>query len=419
MAGTNRLAMAYTDLQTGLPEIDSDWLPTVRAQDLQQANPDETNFEMCLPRADHAVILILGEPRAGSSQFIQQVTGSKHVHIRQEGESWWDSIRAHPTCIAGLTVSLVELPDFCFDVNRTSDIAQWLASMYRCRHQISGIIYLYPINQGDDIPSPSKLQLLENLFGLDAAPNVLLLTTNWNKVPEEKGLAVEHTHVKPWWKPFMDRGSAMLRWFGERESAFEAIHHIIGRCGKSTAVFDIQREIVVEGKVFSETGAGKALSEGFERRQKYNTARLEALSPGAAKVVLEGEKSVVRGLTREERQIRWNLMSTRLQQLSLQNCTSAVDVQEEVDRFLRFAAEWERRLVEGQHRAFLASEKPVKDLPPPELEAPAPVMSAPPDPYPWGLVLLLVDLGLLAYAILGSRRSVIAISIREAGHWTW
>jgi hypothetical protein len=418
MAGTNRLAMACTELQTGLPEIDSDWLPTVRAQDSQQTNSDGTEFEKCLPTDGHAVILILGQYRAGSSQFIQQVTDSKHVHITQEGECQWDSIQAHPTCIAGLTVSLVKLPEFHLDVDGVSDVAKWLASMYKCSHQISGVIYLYPINRGDDIPCSSKMQLLENLFGLDAAPNVLLLTTNWDKVPEEEGLAMEHTHVRPWWQPFMDKGSAMLRWSGERESAFEAIHHIIGQGGKSTAVFDIQREIVVEGKVFLETGAAKALGEGFKRRQKHNVSRLEALSPGAAKVVLEGEKSIVRGLTREERRIRWSLMSIRLQQLSLQNCTSAVDVKEEVDRFLRFVAEWERRLVEGRHRASLASGKPVKDFLPPELEAPAPVMSAPPDPYPWRLVLLLVDLSLLAYAILGSSRSVIAISIREAGHWT-
>jgi hypothetical protein len=418
MAGSNRLAMACTELQTGLPEIDSDWLPTVRAQDSQQTNSDETEFEKCLPTDGHAVILILGEYRAGSSQFIRQVTDSKHVHITQKGECRWDFIQAHPMFIAGLTVSLVELPDFYLDVDRVSDVAKLLASMYKCSHPISGVIYLYPVNQGDDIPSPSKMQLLENLFGLDAAPNVLLLTTNWDKVPEEEGLAMEHTHVRPWWKPFMDKGGTMLRWSGERDSAFEAIHHIIGQGGKGTAVFDIQREIVVEGKVFSETGAGMALSKGFKRRQKHNIGRLEALSPGAAKVVLEGEKSIVQGLTREERQIRWNLMSARLQQLSLQNCTSAIDVKEEVDRFLRFVAEWERRLVEGRHRASLASGKPVKDLLLPELEAPAPVMSAPPDPYPWGLVLLLVDLSLLAYAILGSSRSVIAISIREAGHWT-
>jgi len=411
MAGTSRLAMPSPELQTDLPEIGSDWLPTVRSQDSQQANSNETKHEKCLPTDDHAVILILGEHGAGRSQFIRQVTGSKHVRIAQEGESRWDSIQAHPTFIAGLTVSLVELPDFYLEIDCISDIANLLASMYKCSHQISGIIYLYPINQGDDTPSLNKLWLLEKLFGLDAAPNVLLLTTNWNKVPEEKGLVMEHTHVRPWWKPFTDRGSAILRWSAERESALEAIHHIVGQGGKSTAVFDIQREIVVEGKVFSETGAGKALSEGFERRQKYNISRLEALFPGAAEVVQEGGKSIVCGLTPEERKIRWNLMSVRQQQLSLQNYTSAVNVQGEVDRFLRFAAEWERRLVEVRHLAILVSGKPVKDLPPPELEAPAPVMSAPPDPSPWGLVLFLVNLGLIAYAIFDSRRPVIAISI--------
>jgi hypothetical protein len=215
----------------------------------------------------------------------------------------------------------------------------------------------------------------------------------------------------------------MLRWSGERDSALEAIHHIVGQRGKGTAVFDIQREIVVEGKVFSETGAGKAFSEGLERRQKHNISRLEAVSPGAAEVMQEGGKSIVRGLTPEERQIRWNLTSIRLQQLSLHNCTSAVDVQEEVDRFLRFAAEWERRLVEVRHQAFLASQKPAKDLLPPEVEAPAPVMSSPPNfspsnSSPWGLVLLLVNLGLVAYAIFDSRRPVIAMSIWGAGHWT-
>jgi len=417
MAGTSQLAMPCPEPQTDLPEIDNDWLPTVRSQDPQQANSDETKHEKCLPTDDHAVILILGKYGAGRSQFIRQVTGSKHVHVAQEGESEWDSIQAHPAIVAGLTVSLVELPDFYLEIDRISDIAKWLASMYKYSHQISGIIYLYPINKADDTPSLSKLQLLEKLFGLDAAPNVLLLTTNWNRVPEEKGLVMEHTHVRPWWKPFMDRGSAMLRWSAERESALEAIYHIIGQRGKSSTVFDIQREIVVEGKVFSETGAGKALSEGFERRLKHNIARLEALYPGAAEVVQEGGKSMVSGLTLKERKIRWNLISIRQQQLSLQNYTSAVNVPGEVDKFLRFAAEWERRLVEVRHQAFLASGKPTKDLPPPELEAPAPVMSAPPDPSPWGLVLLLVNLGLVAYAIFDSCRPVIAISIWEAGHW--
>src|ERR1700733_3542070 len=163
MAGTNRLAMARTELQAGLPEIDSDWLPTVRAQDSQQANSDETEFEKCLPMDGHAVILVLGEPWAGSSQFIRQVTGSKHVRVTEKGESRWDSIQAHPTCVAGFTVSLVELPDFYLEIDRMSDIVKWLASMYKCSHQISGVIYLYPINQGDDVLSPSKTLLLESL----------------------------------------------------------------------------------------------------------------------------------------------------------------------------------------------------------------------------------------------------------------
>ena len=403
--------MPCPEPRTDLPEIGSDWLPTVRSQDPQQANSDETEHEKCLLTDDHAVILILSKYGAGRSQFIRQVTGSKHVRVAQEGESRWDSIQAHPTIVAGLTVSLVELPDFNLEIDRISDIAKWLASMYKRSPQISGIIYLYPINQGDDTLSLSKLRLLEKLFGLDAAPNVLLLTTNWNRVPEEKGLVMEHTHVRPWWKPFMDRGSVMLRWSAERESALEAIHHIIGQRGTCPAVFDIQREIVVEGKVFSETGAGKALSEGFERRQEHNIARLKVLSPGAVEVVQEGGKSIVSGLTPEERKIRWNLISIRQQQLSLQNYTSAANVQGEVDRFLRFAAEWERRLVEVRHQAFLASGKPTKDLPPPKLEAAAPVMSAPPDPSLWGLVLLLVNLGLVAYAIFDSHRPVIAISI--------
>lgn len=312
--------------------------------------------------------------------------------------------------IAGLTVSLVELPTFHLKTESLVEVAMWLSSMYTFGYQITGIVYLYPVDQADKPPSTSKLRVLQNLVGLDAVKDVVLVTTNWSQVSETNGASVENTTLKPWWSSLIEGGgSAMLRWLGDRESALEVINYLISRPTRpSTGAWKVQRELAVEGRPFPETGVGRALNKGLEKRQQHYIDQLEAILPQAAEIVGEGEESTVVELTPEERKARAGLESVREELLTLQSCTSGMKTQEEdTKRFFRFMAHWERRLYKIRHQAFLGKgELDTRSLSPLKSEQPACIArGASLNPFPWWLLLLALNLGLGAYAVFDMFRN--------------
>lgn len=110
--------------------------------------------------------------------------------------------------------------------------------------------------------SRRHLEIFCSLCGEKALENVLLVTTFWNKVPVlEFGehLRREQELIDDYWAPLQRHGAMIAQFDGSKEAAeslvLQLVHH------RPPIVLDIQRELVDEQKIISETNAGLGVSE--------------------------------------------------------------------------------------------------------------------------------------------------------------
>jgi len=103
----------------------------------------------------------------------------------------------------------------------------------------------------------SPLRLLgtfKNICGEDAFQNIILVTTMWDEVAPGEGNVREQELRSRYWKHMLALGARMERFSNTKESA----EHIVSKFGSETRrPLLIQREVVDERKLLSETIAGQ------------------------------------------------------------------------------------------------------------------------------------------------------------------
>lgn len=111
------------------------------------------------------------------------------------------------------------------------------------------------------------------LCGNESLPSALIVTTMWSAVDPKLGESREQelATTDDLFKPALDHGAQLVRHDGTLESAQTILRRLI--TNKSTTL-RIQRELVDEGKVLSDTAAGAELVRHFAEQ----AARLEARS---------------------------------------------------------------------------------------------------------------------------------------------
>ena len=101
--------------------------------------------------------------------------------------------------------------------------------------------------------------MLEQLCGVDAFQNMILITTKWISRPtldeELEQTTVERDLKKKYWKNMIDRGAYVERHDGTAASARRFISWVVDR---PPMVLQSQREMVDEELPWDETTAGKA-----------------------------------------------------------------------------------------------------------------------------------------------------------------
>ncbi|KAA8893581.1 P-loop containing nucleoside triphosphate hydrolase protein [Sphaerosporella brunnea] len=226
------------------------------------------------------IIALMGVTGAGKSYFIRKISGLSEVEVGDGLESCTATIKPYSFTYEGTKITLVDTPGFNdthrSDTDVLKDIVAWTSQTYKEKRLLSGIIYLHRITDVRMEGSALKnLRMFKSLCGEDALHNVLLTTTQWSRVDPREGEAreLELKTKKEFWKPLLDRGATLARFYGDRGSGLELIHKLMAREPK---VLDIQEQIVDKKMDLIDTSAGQTINEELIRLQKKYAEELKS-----------------------------------------------------------------------------------------------------------------------------------------------
>lgn len=261
------------------------------------------------------------------SQFIKTATGAD-VHVGDNLTSDTQVVRAIKCRdpFQGRDFLLLDTPGFDdtykSDGEILAEIARWLSktlssslissftclrgtNRYRDGVKLSGILYLHRITDNRMANSLIRnLRMFQELCGGDAFSNVIFVTTHWDAC-KRGGDSREQELRNNYWKLFLQGGSQMLRFENAKSSAW----NIINALPSTQKPLKIQRELVDEQKLLSETSAGGPLFSWFGRLSqslKRYIGRLTNLSKTASRNSenKQYERRLRAGIARAEADLR-------------------------------------------------------------------------------------------------------------------
>ena len=176
---------------------------------------------------------------------------------------------------------------FTKDIDILRNIAGWLGNTYSNNITLSGIIYLHRIQDNRMQGAAMKnLRMFRKLVGNDGLKNVFLVTTMWDNVDQQEGIARENElRANPeFWKAMVDKGSKILRQDHGPISSYHIVQELMGRNTRVT--LDIQRDMVDNKKSLADTAAGaevqadehKLRAAWAEERKQLENDQREALA---------------------------------------------------------------------------------------------------------------------------------------------
>jgi len=155
---------------------------------------------------------------------------------------------------------------------------------------LGGVIYLHDISQ-DRFSGTARrnLEMFNHLRGDAALDKVVLGTTKWARLSESDGSRREAELKEVHWKSMLDKGSKVLRFMGDKRSAWDIVSVFLKRASErrqglgQEIYFQIQEEIPVKHRIIPDTKAGKELRfalQEFLEMQKIVVALEEEMASG-------------------------------------------------------------------------------------------------------------------------------------------
>ncbi|KAG9080872.1 hypothetical protein FRC06_006047 [Ceratobasidium sp. 370] len=259
---------------------------------------------------DVAIIVLFGATGAGKTSFANTASGGDCLTVGHGVKSCTEEVeKTEVFMIDGRPVVLVDCPGFddtiLSDAEILKRIAEFLASIYSNKTNITGLLYLHRIT---DIrfggAGRRNFRMFRKMCGTDSLKNVVVVTSMWSQPPTEKELAreAELRDGDDFFQDILSEGAQMVRHSEPtRESAYNVIRCVLS---KGTVVPDLSRQIVDQGIKLEDTDAGHALREELAevaRKQQEELKRLEAERIEAAR---QEEERRIQELARQEEQAR-------------------------------------------------------------------------------------------------------------------
>ncbi|KAF9441876.1 hypothetical protein P691DRAFT_628832, partial [Macrolepiota fuliginosa MF-IS2] len=199
----------------------------------------------------------MGPVGAGKSTFIKVATGAENIQIGDALTSCTQDIQVVRCCNPSLggDVIFVDTPGFDDtykpDAQILGEIADWLRETCAAGIKLSGILYVHRITDRITNTPSRNLDMFQQLCGLSALSNVILVTTNWGQFQTvDEGIKNEEG-LRNNWQPLLDSGSQMLRFEYTCTSAWNIINALL----TNKKPLEIQREMVDENRPSPQTSA--------------------------------------------------------------------------------------------------------------------------------------------------------------------
>ncbi|KAH6886982.1 P-loop containing nucleoside triphosphate hydrolase protein [Thelonectria olida] len=226
---------------------------------------------------------VMGPTGSGKSTFINNVLGQERFKVGVGMASETSMVEDELIEIDGQLIRLVDTPGFddttLTDTQVLEMIVTWMGVQYKQKRKFAGILYLRDITEykmkGSDI---TNLRMFRALCGTSGLDNVIVVTTKWNTMTENRQLAEyrEEQLLSDYLKPMLKSGAEYARDHGTAKSSRTIIRKVLK---KNQAFFlDLQREIIDEGKRLNEIEAGKVLQEQLLKAEQKYKENLQALS---------------------------------------------------------------------------------------------------------------------------------------------
>ena len=113
-----------------------------------------------------------------------------------------------------------------------------------------------------------NLRMFEAICGKNAFQHIIFVTTMWDEVDEEMGIAREKGLKSAYWLSMLERGAKINRFMRTRESALHVIEPLIGAANAKSSLL-LQRELVDMRTQLSATTAGISLISEMETLVKW------------------------------------------------------------------------------------------------------------------------------------------------------
>ncbi|KAK1990650.1 P-loop containing nucleoside triphosphate hydrolase protein, partial [Colletotrichum falcatum] len=242
------------------------------------------------PRETDIFLAVFGMTGVGKSSFISHVTTDKSKpEIGHQLDSCTQDVNVYQyTYSANCNIYLIDTPGFDDTYRKDKTVLRslvaWLSLTYKNKIRLHGILYLHRITdvrmQGS---SKSNVVLFRQLCGADNLKHVILVTTMWDKLEDDKtGASREKELVEKedFWGHMVKKGSRVVRHDGTAESTRRIIDMFLLRDGGRSdgpppqIEMAIQREMVDQHKVLESTSAGREVCNAWTREEEEMIASI-------------------------------------------------------------------------------------------------------------------------------------------------